>query len=179
MLPEAAPLVYPALDMVLSSKAVTKTKSGANIKSLVIQEYLDRRAQADFMHEYPGSKLSTMIQPEPKKPVNRFADPNHPVNSGSIFGLVTGGTWDPVAQGRIRRAEDKAKRNGEPPLTAEERHDAYMGRKVRGRVTGTPSKQLPIIGKSLKKDVLYLAIVNLPTEEELERVQKELEHKDD
>ncbi|KAL2405839.1 hypothetical protein ABEF95_002778 [Exophiala dermatitidis] len=179
LLPEAAPLVYPALDMASSSKAVTESKSGINIKSPVVCECLDRRAQAEFMHEHPGSKPSTMLPPEPKKPVNRFAEPSHPVNSGSIFGLVTGDTWDPIAQGRLRRAEAKAKMNGEPPLTAEERHDAYMGRKVHGRVTGTPSKQLPIIGKLLKKDVLYLAIVDMPTKEELERVQKELECKDD
>jgi hypothetical protein len=92
--------------------------------------------------------------------------------------LVTGGTWDPIAQGRIRRAEAKAKKNKEPPLTPEERHDAYMGRKVRGRVTGTPSKNIPIIGKILKKDVLYLTIVNLPTKEELARVKEVLESED-
>lgn len=179
-IPECAPLIYPALDLALQSKEVTPSKFGnLNMKSPVVQDYLDRRAQAEFLHNNPGSKLSNTLPPQQKQHVNRFADPNHPVNSGSLVGLLTGGTFDPISKGRIRRAEAKAKKNGEPPLSAEERHDAYMGRKVRGRVTGTPSKApLPIICKILKKDVIYLAIVNLPTKEELHRVRQELERKD-
>lgn len=173
--PECAPLIYPSLELVLQSNAVTPSNtSSLSPKSPVVQDYLDRRAQAQFAHDHRGAKLSSTLPPQTKQFVNRFADPNHPVNSGSLYGLVTGGRWDPVASSRIRRAEAKAKKNGEPPLTAEERHDAYMGRKVRGRVTGTPSKNIPLIGKILKKDVLYLTIVNLPTQEEMDRWKEEM-----
>ena len=107
-------------------------------------------------------------------PVNRYADPDHPVNNGSLFGMLTGGAYDPIGAGRITRAEAKAKKQGETPLTEEERHDALMGRKVRGRVTGTPSKSIPLIGKILHKDVLYLIIVNLPTEQEMEDLREQI-----
>ena len=69
------------------------------------------------------------------------------------------------------RAETNAKKNGQPPLTETERHEAYMVRKVRGRVTGTPSKSLPLLGKMLKRDVLYLIIVELPSDEQIREVE--------
>lgn len=59
-------------------------------------------------------------------------------------------------------------------MTESERHDAYMGRKVRGRVTGTPSKEIPILGKMLRKGVLYLVVVNLPGDEEVRGMRREL-----
>lgn len=177
-LPEGAPLIYPALDAALSSDnnstALTSQSNALSRNAALIADYLDRRAQADFAAQYPGSKLSANLPPQEKKFVNRFCDPDHPVNSGSIFGLVTGGTWDPIAAGRIRRAENKARKNNESPLTDAERHDAYMGRKVRGRITGTPSKTLPVIGKVLKRDALYLVIVNLPTEREVAEIRDSL-----
>ena len=63
-------------------------------------------------------------------------------------------------------------------MSEREKHDAYMGRKVRGRATGTPSRTLPVVGKMLKKDVLYLCIVNVPSQEEIARVKAILEAKD-
>ena len=97
------------------------------------------------------------------------------MNSGSIFGLLSGGNFDPIASGRVRRAEKHARKHGQPPLTEEEKHGAYMGRKVRGRVTGTPSKKIPILGKMMKKDVLYLVIVDLPTEQQMTNVRQQFE----
>ena len=76
--------------------------------------------------------------------------------------------------GRVQLAKQHGRKHGQEELTEAEKHDAYMGRKVRGRVTGTPSKRLPVIGKLLKKDVLYLIIVNLPSEEEIREVEERL-----
>lgn len=167
---DPAPLIYPALDRALltnpdpnststsTSNQLTTTPS----RSSIVQDYLDRRAQASFAAQNKNSTLTSTLPPQETKFVNRYADPDHPVNSGSIFGLVTGGTFDPIANGRVRRASRKAKRKGEPPLTAEEKHDAYMGRKVRDRVTGTPSKEMLGLKRFFAGSVLYLVITNLP-----------------
>ena len=79
--------------------------------------------------------------------------------------------------GRVQRAKPYGRKHGQEELTEAEKHDAYMGRKVRGRVTGTPSKTLPVIGKLLKKDVLYLIIVNLPSEEEIREIGERLKRR--
>lgn len=196
-MPEPAPLIYPALDQayllntpnqtpqpqsqsqsLIPTQSTTstkiKTKSPTTISTTTtIQTYLDHRSQTLFKTTNPTSKLSQTYGPQPKF-TNRFCDPNHPVNSGSIFGLISGGTFDPIAAGRVRRAEYHAQRHGGVPLTESERHDAYMGRKVRGRSTGTPSREIPILGKMLKKGVLYLVVVNLPGDEEVRLMRREL-----
>lgn len=173
-LPEFAPLIYPSLDLVLISTDLRK-QSSPKERARAVNEYLDQRAQTEFQSQNPQSKLSHVAPPQGKQYVNRFADPNHPVNSGSIFGLLSGGTFDPIASGRVRRAERHTKQHGQPTLTDQERHDAYMGRKVRGRITGTPSKKIPIIGKMMKKDILYLVIVDVPTKEQLASVRQQFE----
>lgn len=175
-MPECAPLVYPGIDRALASTQLSEgARSSLKNNSAIVNHYLDRRAQTEFTMKNPNSKITQALPPQQSPYVNRFADPNHPVNAGSIFALLSGGTFDPIASSRIRRAEAHAKRNGQPPLTDVEKHDAYMGRKVRGRVTGTPSKQIPIIGKILKKDVLYLIIVEMPTEQQIADVGRSLQ----
>jgi hypothetical protein len=186
-MPEFAPLIHPALDMVLSSSSLTTSTTSATEnskalslvkrKSSLVQEYLDRRTQADFAIKNPKSKYTAALGPTAQENayVNRYANPDHPVNNGSIFALLTGGTFDPIGMGRVQRAEAKARRSGEPPLSEQERHDALMGRKVRGRVTGTPSKSIPVVGKLLKNDALYLLVTNLPTDEEVRAVRQQLD----
>lgn len=173
-LPKFAPLIYPSLDLVLTSNQLTKQTSPKE-RARVVNEYLDQRAQTEFQTKNPRSKLSQVAPPQEKQYINRFADPNHPVNSGSIFGLLSGGNFDPIASSRVRRAERHARKHGQPLLTNEEKHDAYMGRKVRGRITGTPSKEIPILGKMMKKDILYLVIVDLPTEQQMADIKQQLE----
>ena len=175
-LPQCATLVHPTLDNALTSTNLTDSKKSVlTKKGAILNDYLDRRAQTEFAVVNPKSKIAAALPSQQSSYVNRFADPNHPVNSGSIFGLFSGGTFDPIAAGRVSRAERNAKNNGQPPLTETERHEAYMGRKVRGRVTGTPSKSLPLLGKILKRDVLYLIIVELPTDEQMREVEKKIQ----
>lgn len=49
-----------------------------------------------------------------------------------------------------------------------------MVRKIKGRVTGTPSKDgIPVLRKFLKRDVQYLIIANVPSKE-MEEVRRML-----
>ena len=173
-MPECAELIHPGLDLALTTQAMTEDNV-LKRKASIVNEYLDRRSQGDFAVKNPNSKYAAALPAQSKDTyVNRFANPDHRVNNGSIFSLLSGGSVDPIGAGRVRRAEKKAKRKGEPVLSEQERHDAFMGRKVRGRVTGTPSKSIPIVGKMLKKDVLYLFVTNLPSEEEVRALDEKL-----
>ena len=162
-MPSVAPLVYP---VPISTTLIKRNEVAA--------EYFDRRAQADLLARYPTSTLESALPPQEKRFVNRFCDPDHRVNNGSVFSLITGGTFDPLGNGRVQRAKQRAKKCGESELSDQELHDAFMGRVVRGRATGTPSRTFPVVGKMLKRDVLYLIIVNLPTEGERVQVMQAL-----
>jgi hypothetical protein len=91
-LPEAAPLIFPALDSVASETSEEGVKRQNKMKKTgkFVADYMDRRAQAQYAGENPGSSLA---QTDPKFK-SRFADPNHPANSGSLISLVTGGAID-------------------------------------------------------------------------------------
>jgi hypothetical protein len=84
-LPEAAPLIFPALDSVSAAGEQSKLKSSKKF----VADYFDRRAQAQYAVENPGSKLS--VQGSEPTFTSRFADPNHPANSGSLIALLSGG----------------------------------------------------------------------------------------
>ncbi|KAK5282274.1 hypothetical protein LTR40_003562, partial [Exophiala xenobiotica] len=103
-LPEAAPLIYPALDRAAATAATT-TAQGKDSSSIPQQkqnalksstkflaDYFDRRAQATYQGTNPSSRLAAALPPPPseKQFASRFSDPNHPVNSGSITALLTG-----------------------------------------------------------------------------------------
>lgn len=171
--PDCAPLTYPSLDLALTPNTLTKTNILAKNRA-VVQDYLDRRAQASFITANPTCKIAAALPPPQQPFVNRYCDPNHRVNNGSVFGLLTGGTVDPIGFGRVVKAKHEARKNGEERLTEREIHDAHMGRRVRGRITGTPSKDFPVVGKLFKKNVLYLVIVNLPSSEDVRHVEESL-----
>jgi hypothetical protein len=109
-LPEAAPLIFPAIDHA-AAKAVegqdvnTNARQSNKLKAsgAFIADYLDRRAQAEYAETHSGSKLSVPENTN-KNFASRFADPNHPVNSGSLVALLTGGALDLKARKRERRA---------------------------------------------------------------------------
>ena len=172
-LPESAPLVYPALDAAAvnassTDQALSEQKQKAlKSSSSFIADYLDRRAQAAYASANPNSKLTGA--PPSKQFASRYSDPNHPANSGTILGLLTGGHYDPKARKRGRRAQRKARRRG-IPLTEADIKNAEMGRKPMGKQG--------LIKRVLQKDVLYLMIVNLPSEREMDEVRRELERDD-
>ena len=168
-LPESAPLIYPALDAVLTDEQkASKLKSS----TAFMGDYFDRRAHAEYSAVNPTSKLA--VPPSEKAFASRYSDPNHPANSGTIWGLVTGGRFDPVAEKRGRRAQRRAGRRG-IVLTEEEMNNAKMGRRLkperggRGGIISTQAR------KVLTKNVLYLTIVNLPSEGEMREIRDEME----
>ena len=169
-LPEVAPLVYPALDtaaaLALSTENPLPTKKQNALKSSgkFIADYIDRRSQAQFAGMHPGSKLAAPKQE--KQFASRFSDPNHPANSGTIVGLLTGGHYDPTARKRGRRAQRRARRRGEL-LSEADIKNAEMGR--------APRRRQGVLRRILQKDVLYLMVVNLPSESEMREINQALE----
>ncbi|KAL2041759.1 hypothetical protein N7G274_005543 [Stereocaulon virgatum] len=155
-LPASAPLIFPDLDAVADADEDTKdAKKKQNFfkkSSKFVSEYLDRRAQAEYDDENPNSQLSI---PSQKPFASRYADPNHPANNGSLMGLVTGGNFDP----RARRQERRQKIGPRRPV----------GRLRKATGTDKPLKKL------IRQDVVYLMIVNLPSDEEMAAARAEME----
>lgn len=168
---ESAPLVYPAIDAIddaasagHSDQSSGKKQNVFKSSSIFLDSYLDRRAQARWAAQHPSSKLASMAPPSEKKFVNRFADPNHPVHSGTIIGPLTGGRFDPVADLRAKHAQWRARRRG-VELTEEEVWNARMGR----------STAVGRLGRILRRDVLYMIITNMPSEEEIKETNETLD----
>jgi hypothetical protein len=164
-IPESAPLVFPELDALPQGEKDNVFKRGS--KNLDI--YFDRRAQMKFEAQNPGSKLN--VRSGPERPfASRFSDPNHPANSGSLIALLSGGAIDTTEADRAK-AERKARKR----QYADSRR-IMRGREPRYDATGT-NKKAPKGGIKglLKSDVLYLMIVNYPTETELREAGQALE----
>lgn len=107
-----------------------------------------------------------VIPSEQRKPMkSRFNDPDHPVNSGSMISLVTGGLVPLPGPGKLLAKRNEAlginRLFGKPV-------DSQDGRLV-------PSTGKHQLKKVFLKDVLYLAVVNLPTEEEAEKSKAQFE----
>ncbi|RFU28762.1 hypothetical protein B7463_g7589, partial [Scytalidium lignicola] len=206
-MPEAAPLIFPALDEAATKSGAEGQKMRDKLKSgqKFVADYMDRRAQASYANENPSSVLST------GNPTfaSRYADPNHPASSGSLVALLTGGHIDPKSRRddrRMRRGERglgvgrivgdaisartgaSSSRYGESSSYAGGNLNSYGGDGGaayagsgsyggnnpynRGR-RSRPRQGL--VKRVMKKDVLYLMIVNLPSEEELEAARRAAE----
>lgn len=98
-------------------------------------------------HDDPTSSLAV---PTDKPFASRFSDPNHPVNSGSLISLVTDGKVDSKG---YRRAHPKGP----------------IGRARVATGTNKPMKKL------LTPNVLYLMIVNKPSEAEIAQARMQME----
>ncbi|KAK7735760.1 hypothetical protein SLS63_003718 [Diaporthe eres] len=175
-LPEAAALVFPDLDRAADTdlnqqgkgkEAVSEsTKEKWKGAGKWVQDYLDRKAQASYEREHQGSSLAVPADSRPAFS-SRFSDPNHPANSGSLISLLTGGSVNPAASRQERRAARQDRR-------ALKREYKDQRRMARGRAPRGPrqprrpkgQRKKGIIKKILQQDVLYLLIVNLPTEQE-------------
>ncbi|EXJ83678.1 hypothetical protein A1O1_07302 [Capronia coronata CBS 617.96] len=166
-LPESAPLVYPALDAALSegTELSEPKQTGLRASAGFVANYLDRRAQASHAGMYPDGKLAAAA-PGEKKFASRFSDPNHPANSGTILGLLSGGNFDPQAKRRAHKAQRRAHRRGYE-LSETDLKNAEMGR--------LPRRRQGVVRRVLQQDVLYLTIVNLPSESEMREMLQELE----
>lgn len=159
MIPQAAPLIYPGVDeaaLGTDAKKQNALKSAGNFMA----DYLDRRAQAKYAYYHPGSSLAS---DQPQHFASRFSDPNHAVNSGSLVSLVTGGMYDP----RVRREAKRQRKN--------ERRIA-RGRMPRQYRLPKDAREPKGIRRLLTGNVLYLMVVNLPSDREIAEAKDRLEH---
>ncbi|THV50418.1 hypothetical protein BGAL_0151g00140 [Botrytis galanthina] len=96
-LPPSASLIYPEDER-------RGQQTGLKKMGHFIADYGDRRAQARYAHNNPESSLAS-----PLPTFNsRWADPNHPANSGGLKSLLTG-----IPDDRKSRREDKKDRKKE------------------------------------------------------------------
>lgn len=114
------------------------------------------------MYRNPNSA----IEYEQPQFANRFSDPNSAVNSGSWIALITGGAYDPRARRQAKRDRKTARRNakraarGKPPRPQ--------------RLPKSQREPKGLVRRALRKDVLYLLIVDLPSEEEIAAARAKL-----
>lgn len=162
---QIAPLVYPGLEDMLERPQITRDvsfKDRLMRNKDFVADYFDRRARADYAGNNPDSALTKASSDMPEFR-NRFADPNHPCNNGHLISLVTGGAY--VAQPRGRRS--RLREVGE---------DGKLKPKVKRepKIRGPISLVTYPVKKVMTPNILYLTIVNLPTEQELADAQKAL-----
>ncbi|ROW04750.1 hypothetical protein VMCG_04838 [Cytospora schulzeri] len=183
-LPEAAALVYPDIDRAaqkdLDQEGNGKGTEDESMKEKWkgagkwVQDYLDRKAQASYELEHQGSSLTV---PSTSRPAfaSRYSDPNHPANSGSLISLLTGGAVNPAG----RRQERRSAKQDRKAMRREYKDQRRIvhGKSPRGprRVRLPKGQRKGIIKKVLQQDVLYLLIVNLPTEQEVQESVADLE----
>ncbi|KAK8910084.1 hypothetical protein QC760_001060 [Botrytis cinerea] len=87
---------------------------------------------------------------EKQVPSSRWADPSHPVNQGGIIGVLSGGHL-----GRAARKERRRERKGLPKDESPKPHRTSILRTAK---------------RKLHEDVMYLMIVNMPSDEEMKIV---------
>ncbi|MCJ1401787.1 hypothetical protein MMC11_005004 [Xylographa trunciseda] len=171
-----APLIFPALDAVAvaasqkdgdQNDGVTDNiKAKAKGSSKFVSNYFDRRAQAVYATNNPDSTLTTQASPVSPQFKSRYADPNNATNM-HLFSLLTGGKW---------KAQPITQRTDIPfyvsRLGARRRYERAQRKEAEKRAQGIrtqPRKRL------LSENVLYLMVVNMPTEQELEKARKEIQ----
>ncbi|RDW71512.1 hypothetical protein BP6252_08075 [Coleophoma cylindrospora] len=169
-MPEAAPLIFPDLDRIAADNSAEGIKKQNKLKSTqdFVADYFDKRARAQYAQENPQASLA--VNNAGSSFTSRYADPNHPASSGSLVALITGGAVNPRARKQERRDARRAHRD--------ERR-IRRGREPRGpRRSRRNGNREGVIRKMLKHDVLYLMVVNLPTEEEMEGARRALDQEE-
>ncbi|KAG9495326.1 hypothetical protein J7337_013565 [Fusarium musae] len=168
-LPEAAPLIFPTLDVLAEadSEESKGLKQSLGEKRAYIQDYYDKRAQAQFALNRPDNLLAN--QQEAPKFSSRYADPSHPSNNGSLISLLTGGYVDPTKLRRgLRGQAPKGQNQGQ---ASGARSDRQPGLPL-------PYKPVKAARKFLfNKDILYLMVVNMPSEDELREAKTALDRR--
>lgn len=176
-LPEAAPLVYPDLDKVVERDIDAATKGNESTMSNMknkwkgagefVQDYFDRKAQAAYESENQGSSLA--VPSSARQPFqSRYSDPNHPANSGSLISLITGGAINPMERRHKMRTAMSERRNARRAAHGRAPRPPRRGMGSRGQRKGP-------IRKLLQPNVLYLIVVNLPSETEVQQSVNQLE----
>ncbi|KAF7873981.1 hypothetical protein EAF04_002653 [Stromatinia cepivora] len=156
-MPEAAPLIFPALDQIAEVEGSENAQKSNKFKDSgkFVTDYFDRRAQAKYAMQNPNSSLTT---PKPQF-LSRYSDPSHPANSGSLISLITGGHINPQARRTERRAARGERRQNKRIRMAHRRGEVITPE------TGLRRKRKPgLVKRILQKDVLYLMVVSYDPE---------------
>ncbi|KAM0314776.1 hypothetical protein ACHAO8_004438 [Botrytis cinerea] len=144
-MPESAELIFPLLE-----KATDEQKVNAMKKAGVwFGDWRDKRSTSRFATENPSTTLAINTG-EKQVPSSRWADPSHPVNQGGIIGVLSGGHL-----GRAARKERRRERKGLPKDESPKPHRTSILRTAK---------------RKLHEDVMYLMIVNMPSDEEMKIV---------
>ncbi|TVY87985.1 hypothetical protein LAWI1_G006566, partial [Lachnellula willkommii] len=184
--PETAPLVFPALDKLASQTGEdAEKKQGKMARGRdFVAGYWDRRATAEYAGKNPNSMLANVPQ---AKFSSRYSDPNHPASSGSLIGLVTGGKLSPApgsrgligglvsaAKNYNQNADSQHLQGGNQGYGNQEDNPYsrnYRGRKGRRRDRSPRERRGGMLTGNMKKflnqNVMYMMVVNMPTEEEM------------
>jgi hypothetical protein len=170
---EIAPLIYPGLEDMINRPQIKRDESfkdRMNRNKEFVADYFDRRARAEYAGNNPDSALTKVAGGTPEFR-NRFADPNHPVNNGHIISLVTGGKI--VAQ---PRGVGRRKGNPNRGMLREVGPDGKLLPKVKQehKIRGPISLITHPIRKVMTPNILYLTVVNLPSEEEMADARRAL-----
>ncbi|KAF7533667.1 hypothetical protein G7054_g6887 [Neopestalotiopsis clavispora] len=154
-IPECAPLIFPQLD------SLDEKKKGNSIKQFgsFLSDYYDRQAAAKFEAGHPESKIPAAPR---KEFASDYSDPTTKVGSGGLITMASGGKYNPVGPlGKLRErvSERRAERGTNRSGIMEARKRRKENRPLR---------------RMLKQNALYLMVVNLPSQEEMDRVLKEV-----
>ncbi|KAK5123398.1 hypothetical protein LTR85_002830 [Meristemomyces frigidus] len=130
-LPEAAPLIFPAIDNAVARDGAEETfKDKARDAKKFLGDYLDRRAHMQYARDDPASNLA--VPEEQRAFRSKLADSSHPAFQGGVVGLVTGGAvGSPRAEKRERRSERRFERDERRALKDEQRMD--QGKRLSGK----------------------------------------------
>ncbi|KAF7895508.1 uncharacterized protein EAF01_009470 [Botrytis porri] len=156
-MPEAAPLIFPALDRIADIEGSENSQKGSKFKDSgkFVTDYFDRRAQAKYAMQNPTSSLAT---PKPQF-LSRYSDPNHPASSGSLISLITGGHVNPQARRTEREAAKEERRQNKSIRKAYRRGEVITPDMGLGK-----KRKSGLIKRILQKDVLYLMVVSYDRE---------------
>ncbi|KAK8135194.1 hypothetical protein PG984_007206 [Apiospora sp. TS-2023a] len=200
--PETAPLVFPTLDELADSGEGGEAKKQSAIKrgGNFVGQYMDKRARAEWAGKNPESSMANATGQE--QFASRYSDPNHPASSGDPIALLTGGPLGKrrgggggLLGGRAGggRADSRGGllggrrgRSGRSDA-GESSEGGRLGasRRGGGRVGSGigPVHLIKGVKKLLQDDVLYLMIVQRPTEEQMaeavEHMQSTVRHRGD
>ncbi|KAG9693437.1 hypothetical protein KCU95_g6537, partial [Aureobasidium melanogenum] len=151
--PEVAPLVFPTLDELAAQTGPEAAKKKSNSM------------------QNPDSVLAQVPQGEF---TSRYADPNHAAASGSLISFVSGGKLIPGPNSRgvigglasvIGQAARGEKQGSEWERYAAE--NAQRQQSLKREKKGIVSAPIRTYKKLLAKNVLYLMVVNMPSQEEM------------
>ncbi|KAI9817824.1 MAG: hypothetical protein M1827_000943 [Pycnora praestabilis] len=180
--PEVAPLVFPALDQLAAQTSADglKKKNKMAQGMTFVANYWDKRATAEYAMTNPDSVLASVPQ---QRFQSRYADPNNPAARGSLIAFVSGGRLvpNPESRGLVggitnvvgQAARGERQGSGWDKLKETNSANAQQSRKGKGSrnnsgtKAGLISTPAGVYKKLLKKNVLYLMVVNMPSEEEM------------